>query len=65
MASGPALNGKGQQVVPVGDRLVLQMPGGGGYGDPLASDMDAIRRDIDGGLITLEAAARDYPQCRG
>ena len=34
LGSGPSLKGKGKQVVPAGDSLVLELPGGGGLGDP-------------------------------
>jgi len=34
LASGATLPGKGLQIVPAGDRLVLELPGGGGWGDP-------------------------------
>src|SRR5882672_4447733 len=33
-ASGAKLQSKGRQVIPAGDRLILETPGGGGYGDP-------------------------------
>jgi len=32
LASGKVLKGKGKQIVPAGDRLVLELPGGGGLG---------------------------------
>ena len=32
LASGRALAGKGLQTIPAGDRLVLELPGGGGHG---------------------------------
>jgi N-methylhydantoinase B len=32
LASGPLLNGKGKQLIPANDRLVVETPGGGGYG---------------------------------
>jgi N-methylhydantoinase B len=32
LAGGGALNGKGKQVVPAGDAVVLELPGGGGLG---------------------------------
>jgi N-methylhydantoinase B len=32
LASGKVLPGKETYVVPAGDRLVAEMPGGGGYG---------------------------------
>ncbi|MDX1576581.1 MAG: hydantoinase B/oxoprolinase family protein, partial [Kiloniellales bacterium] len=34
LGSGQALKGKGKQVIPAGDSLVLELPGGGGLGDP-------------------------------
>ncbi len=33
LASGGTLKGKGKQIVPAGDRLILELPGGGGLGD--------------------------------
>ncbi|HYG45401.1 MAG TPA: hydantoinase B/oxoprolinase family protein [Bordetella sp.] len=60
LASGAKLRGKGQQDVPAGDRLVLALPGGGGYGPPQKRDRAAIQADIDEGLVSLEAARRDY-----
>lgn len=35
LRSGQELNGMGNQLVPVGDRLIVETPGGGGIGDPL------------------------------
>jgi len=32
LASGKVLPGKETYVVPAGDRLIAEMPGGGGYG---------------------------------
>lgn len=36
LASGASLKGKGKgkQIVPAGDRLILELPGGGGLGKP-------------------------------
>ncbi len=34
LASGKTLKGKGKQIVPAGDRLILELPGGGGLGSP-------------------------------
>jgi N-methylhydantoinase B len=33
LAGGGALAGKGKQIVPAGDALVLELPGGGGLGE--------------------------------
>ena len=45
LKSGAALRTKGYQVIPDGDRLILELPGGGGYGDPAARDPAALARD--------------------
>ena len=36
------------------------MPGGGGFGDPMARDPEAVADDVRLGLVSPEAAARDY-----
>jgi len=52
LTSGKELNGKGFQVIPAGDRLVVEMPGGGGYGDPATRDAALVERDRRLGLTT-------------
>ena len=50
------------------DELLLQpgevvsffSQGGGGHGDPCERDPDAVARDVRQGLVTPDAAARDY-----
>jgi N-methylhydantoinase B len=37
-----------------------QLPGAGGWGDPLKRDLDAIAQDLRLGKITPDAATRDY-----
>ena len=44
---GTRLQTKGRQYVPVGRRLILQLPGGGGYGAPDKRDPAAAQRDKD------------------
>ncbi|HEX2160214.1 MAG TPA: hydantoinase B/oxoprolinase family protein [Thermoleophilaceae bacterium] len=34
--------------------------GGGGYGDPLERDPNAVREDVADGYVTIERAAKDY-----
>jgi N-methylhydantoinase B/oxoprolinase/acetone carboxylase alpha subunit len=46
--------------VPAGDRLIVELPGGGGLGDPHRRAREAIEADIAAGLVTREAARRDY-----
>jgi N-methylhydantoinase B len=40
--------------------LTLSFAGGGGYGPPALRERTAIAGDIDAGLVTPEAAMRDY-----
>ena len=60
LRSGTELKPKGLQVVPPGERLVIEMPGGGGMGPAAARDPDAIRRDVRLGYLSPDAAKRDY-----
>jgi N-methylhydantoinase B len=60
LASGTELRAKGRQPVPAGDRLIMEMPGGGGFGDPLARDAQRVREDVLNELVSREAAERDY-----
>lgn len=57
---GTKLRGKGMQPVPAGRRLVLNLPGGGGYGDPARRAPEAIGRDLANGYITPLRAVVDY-----
>lgn len=43
-----------------GDTVTLLTPGAGGYGDPYEREPDAVLADIRRGIISREAAARDY-----
>ncbi|HVZ43577.1 MAG TPA: hydantoinase B/oxoprolinase family protein [Ramlibacter sp.] len=60
LASGAVLRGKGRQLVPAGDRVVLRTPGGGGIGDAAARDRAAVAEDLRNGLISERAAREDY-----
>jgi N-methylhydantoinase B len=60
LASGEELRAKGRQTVPAGDRLILEMPGGGGYGAPHDRDPALVARDLRDQLISPEAARRVY-----
>lgn len=60
LASGTTLKSKGFQVVPAGDRLIVEMPGGGGYGEPSTRSPERVAEDVRNGLVSREAAARDY-----
>jgi N-methylhydantoinase B len=60
LASGGLLRAKGLQRIPAGDRLVLELPGGGGLGDPATRPRDQIAADVADGLVSAEAAAGVY-----
>ena len=49
---GTQLAPKGWQHVPEGRRLMLALPGGGGYGDPKARSPEARADDISKGYVT-------------
>ncbi|SFD94163.1 hydantoinase B/oxoprolinase family protein [Paracidovorax konjaci] len=58
--SGTALRGKGRQLVPAGEVLVVQTPGGAGLGDPAGRNPALIERDLQAGFITPAAARTQY-----
>lgn len=43
-----------------GERLLLETPGGGGYGDALHRPVADVQRDVRLGYVSVEAARRDY-----
>jgi N-methylhydantoinase B len=60
LASGKVLRGKGQQTVPLDDRVIIEMPGGGGLGNPRRRPVAVVASDVKLGFISAEAARRDY-----
>ena len=46
--------------VQAGDLVRVVTPGGGGFGDPLERDADAVRLDVLRRLVSAESAANDY-----
>jgi N-methylhydantoinase B len=60
LGSGEALADKGIHVVPKGDSLVVELPGGGGFGDPKTRDADLVAADLAAGLVTPRAARSEY-----
>ena len=43
-----------------GQRVILELPGGGGFGEPSERDIKRILADVRAGYVSIEAAARDY-----
>lgn len=60
LASGGRLSGKGAQLVPAGDRLVIRTPGGAGWGTPDERAAEDVRRDLARGVISPEFARTHY-----
>ena len=60
LTDGNAMRSKGQQHVPSGTHLVLEMAGGGGFGDPAMRDFEQVVEDVRNELITPEVAYEDY-----
>ncbi|TIW55882.1 MAG: hydantoinase B/oxoprolinase family protein, partial [Mesorhizobium sp.] len=50
--NGTKMRPKGWQHVPAGRRLILELPGGGGYGDPARRSVAARANDRSKGYIT-------------
>ena len=60
LTSGEILNNKGTQSIPRNDRLHLEMPGGGGYGDPFQRDAAKVAVDVRDGMVSVSAAQDLY-----
>jgi N-methylhydantoinase B len=60
LGSGPSLRGKGVQDIAGDDSLIALTPGGGGIGDPLARDPQAVLEDVLDEHVSIECARRDY-----
>ena len=43
-----------------GQKVRLETPGGGGFGDPATREPARVARDVELGYISREAARRDY-----
>jgi N-methylhydantoinase B len=67
----PGLNGavarNGEAIAPrvwhtvrEGDVITVQPPGGGGYGDPLTRDPQAVLEDVANGIVSHAAARESY-----
>jgi N-methylhydantoinase B len=59
-SSGKVLKGKGFQLIPPGEKLLVMTPGGGGMGAPAERDRAAVERDLDDERITAETAKSVY-----
>ena len=51
---------KTNQPLHAGDTLSMFISGGGGFGDARQRDPELVARDVAQGMVSIEAAARDY-----
>jgi len=54
------LSGKDTAILNEGDTIVINTPGGGGYGDPAERDPDLVLEDVKDGKVSIDSAYRDY-----
>ncbi len=59
-SGGEDLHPKRQQRIDAAERVILSLPGGGGYGDCLKREPDLVARDVQDGLVSLERAREVY-----
>ena len=55
-----ALHAKLTMTLRRGEVFRHELPGAGGWGDPLARPLAAVTKDLRDGLVTIDGAARDY-----
>ncbi len=60
ITDGTQITDKGNYRIPAGETLILQSPGGGGFGKPNHRDKSAVMQDLAHGLISGEAATDIY-----
>jgi N-methylhydantoinase B len=58
--TGKTLRTKGLQVIPDGERLILELPGGAGMGDPVTRNPEQVARDVRDGLVSADSAKALY-----
>jgi len=60
LKSGKQLRTKGLQIIPDGDRLVLELPGGAGMGSPTERDPALVASDVRNELVSVDNARSLY-----
>lgn len=57
---GKPVKAVGRTEIGAGERVVIEFPGGGGYGDPHDRDPSRVAAEVQSGLLSAEAAATYY-----
>ena len=60
LKTGARLRTKGFQLIPDGERLILELPGGAGMGDPVTREPRLVARDVRDGLVSAANARSLY-----
>jgi N-methylhydantoinase B len=60
LSDGTRLNAKALKDLRPGEVVHVNLPGGGGYGDPMSRDPERVRWDVIEGYITPEEAEKNY-----
>lgn len=60
LKSGAPVKSKGTQIIPAGDRLLVEMPGGGGLGNPAERPSEMVADDLKNGFISDGCAREVY-----
>lgn len=60
LSDGTVLHGKGTQSVPIGKRLILELPGGGGYGRPDSRSAQDMENDLRNEYLDVATANESY-----
>ena len=60
LASGKDFTDKAVHTIPQGERFIVELPGGGGLGDPHDRQPARIQSDLEAGYITEDGAKDDY-----
>jgi len=59
-SGGEDLHPKRQQRIDAAERVILNLPGGGGFGAPAQRDPARVARDVTDGLVSAERAHQVY-----
>jgi N-methylhydantoinase B len=59
-SDGRRLHSKQRLLLDPATEVILQLPGGAGYGDPREREPARVLEDVRQGYVSVEAARRDY-----
>ncbi len=60
LSDGGRPHPKSHYILQPGQRVILSLPGGGGFGSPLEREPQRVLEDVQQGYVSLEAAQQEY-----